>query len=60
MTYRRDDVASARGWLLDVISEDEIDDDAPTIANANAIMIVDAINRHYGGGWAGFVADGPR
>ena len=43
-------ITSARAWIADCFSDapDDLDDDET----------IDAVNRHYVGGWVQFIADG--
>ena len=46
-------MSEARSWLADLAWADE-----PDFAAMSDERIRAGVNRHYDGGWAGFVADG--
>jgi hypothetical protein len=46
-------LSEARGWIADCWAADEVDPQELTDT-----QVIAGVNRHYAGGWAGFLADG--
>jgi hypothetical protein len=50
---KRDEVREARGWLMDCFGDEP--EAVEVISLANAILIIQLIDKHYVGGWKDFV-----